>query len=161
MELKSCHLLTQNLHCPPESWHQAPFPSQQPGLLFLPFPMAWPDPTSQSPLQAVLSHFHAFARLNCPHPNSLLESEEHTESGLCWPKQPTQWGRCLLHLDAECWGAAGRRQQGPGSGQPGAGLICTPLRLGKGLAWGQCNRYLICSSPSGSDGYWNMVMGVV
>lgn len=57
--------------------------------------------------------------------------------------------------------ATGRRQQGPGSRQPGAELICTRLRLGKGLSWGQCNRYLICSPPSGSDGYWNMVMGVV
>lgn len=63
-------------------------------------------------------------------------------------------------------GSQGPRQlQGgvarPGGQGPGTELICTPLRLGKGLAWGQRNRYLICGSPSGSDGYWNMVMGVV
>ena len=80
---------------------------------------------------------------------------------LAIPNQPTWWGQHQPHLDTEHCGLRGGDSRALAAAWPGAELICTRLRLGKGLAWGQCNRYLICSSPSGSDGYWNMVMGVV
>lgn len=117
-------------------------PHQQPGPLLLPF---WPGPQPDLTLEALLP-----------------ESQEPVEPRP-WPQpQPAHLvGPQSASPGFRAPGAAGRKWQGPGSCQPGAELICTRLRLGKGLAWGQRNRYLICSPPSGSDGYWNMVMGVV
>lgn len=45
VELRSCHLLSQSLHCPPKCWHQAVLPRLQPGLLLLPLPGAQADLT--------------------------------------------------------------------------------------------------------------------
>ena len=136
------HVWSQSWHCSPKWWHQTPTPTLSLAPCF--------SPSGRDPSQTLRSRL-SFLKAKSRWSPSLGHS----------PNQPTWWGHGQLPLDPEHRGAAGRKWQGPGSCQPGAELICTHLRLGKGLAWGQRNRYLICSPPSGSDGYWNMVMGVV
>lgn len=180
--LRSCCLLAPKLPLssqvlasgrPQSETASFPLPTTQPGVSSCSSVQTQPDAA-----YLPSSHFCCHP-LKQPLPISDLESKEHGEHRLRARTQPapnlrtptqtsppgaaaisSTWIQKLLAAWRRPEGL-GRLQPGATGRQPGAELICTPLRLGKGLVWGQCNRYLICSSPSGSDGYWNMVMGVV
>lgn len=154
----------ESFHGLPEWWHQAVLSQLQPGLLPTPRDRAGCHPRGSK--LTILPHLHTFAHVKWPSPKQPFLKARSTQSkGSEARPQPAQAGPPGGAAVSFTWiwkprAAGGGGCRAPGAG-PGAELICTPLRLGKGLAWGQHNRYLICSSPSGSDGYWDMVMGVV
>lgn len=160
MELRSAASWPPSFFCPPKCWHRAVLPQLQPGLS-LPLPMARPDVPTGSSKPTVLSHLHTFAHVKLPPPQlPPLKAKSTWSTDSEARPQPAATGPLTRSVSPGS-GSAQLPQEEAQPWRRGRELICTPLRLGKGLAWGQHNRYLICSSPSGSDGYWNMVMGVV